>query len=246
VDPSGNWLIAADLTPAAYVFSINSSSGLLTEQGGALGLDAGAPNHIVVTPNNGLVYISLGTGGVDICAFNASTGSLSKLNQLLKPRAADDADQGLAVDPGSKYLFVAETGISAVRVLTIATTGSLAEVNGSPFTTGLGPSGVMVDDTGAYVYVTNETDGTVSAFSLGTTGALTAITGSPFKTGSGPVDLTEDTSKTYIGVACTGGLPDFQVFTIGNATSKTPGGLTSFATTTGNTPSGAFAVVASD
>jgi DNA-binding beta-propeller fold protein YncE len=247
VDPSGNWLIAADLTPAAYVFSINSSTGLLTEQGGALNLDAGAPSHIAVTPNNGLVYIALGTGGVDICAFSASTGALSKLNQLLKPRATDDADQGLAIDPGGKYLFVAETGISAVRVLTIASTGTLAEVTGSPFNTGLGPTGVMVDSTGGYVYVTNMTDATISAFSLAaTTGALTAISGSPFPTGAAPMDLTEDTSKTYIGVACSGGSPDFQVFTIGSSTSATPGGLTSFASTTGSTASGAFAVVAAD
>jgi 6-phosphogluconolactonase (cycloisomerase 2 family) len=247
VDPSGNWLIAADLTPAAYVFAINSTSGLLTQQGGALPLDAGSPNHIAVTPSNGLVYISLGTGGVDICAFSPSSGALSKLNQILKPTDTDDADNGLAIDPASKYLFVAETGINALRVLTIASTGSLAEVKGSPFTTGLGPTGVTVDASGSYVYVTNQTDGTVSAFSLASaTGALTDISGSPFSTGLAPADLAEDTSKTYIGVACSGGTPDFQVFTIGSSTSTTPGGLTSFAKTTGNTASGALAVVAAD
>jgi DNA-binding beta-propeller fold protein YncE len=247
VDPSGNWLIAADLTPAAYVFSINSTSGLLTQQGGALPLDTGTPNHIAVTPSNGLVYISLSTGGVDICAFSPSTGALSKLNQILTPKATDDADNGLAIDPASKYLFVAETGVNAVRVLTIASTGSLAEVKGSPFTTGLGPTGVIVDASGSYVYVTNQTDGTVSAFSLATaTGALTEISGSPFATGLAPADLAEDTSKTYIGVACSGGTPDFQVFTIGSSTSATPGGLTSFAKTTGSTASGALGVVAVD
>jgi DNA-binding beta-propeller fold protein YncE len=105
----------------------------------------------------------------------------------------------------------------------------------------------MVDSTGGYVYVTNMTDATISAFSLAaTTGALTAISGSPFPTGAAPMDLTEDTSKTYIGVACSGGSPDFQVFTIGSSTSATPGGLTSFASTTGSTASGAFAVVAAD
>ena len=247
VDPSGNWLIAADLPPAAYVFAIDSTSGGLTQQGGALPLDAGSPNHIVVTPNNSLAYISLGTGGVDICTFNVSSGVLSKTNQILKPLASVNADQGMAVDPGSKYLFVAETGTSGVRVLSIATTGSLTEVSGSPFKTGIGPTAVIVDVTGSYVYVTNQTDGTISAFALATTGALTAISGSPFTTGIAPFDLSEDTSKTYLGVANQAGKPDFQVFTIGSSTSATPGGLTSFAKTTNTgTPTGAFAVVAAD
>ncbi|MGB7191362.1 MAG: beta-propeller fold lactonase family protein, partial [Acidobacteriaceae bacterium] len=118
--------------------------------------------------------------------------------------------------------------------------------SGSPFKTGLGPTAVLVDSTGGYVYVTNRTDGTISAFALSASGALTAVSGSPFTTGSQPVDMAEDPSNTYLGVACQGGGPDFQVFTIGNATSAAPGGLTSFAKTTGTNPSGTSAVVAAD
>lgn len=251
VDPTGGWLVALEpgssvTASLAYVFAINSSSGLLTQQGNALALDAGSPNSIVFTPSNGLVYISLGTGGVDVCTLNVSTGALTKTNQILKPLGSANADQGLAVDPGGKYLFVAETGANGLRVLSIASTGALTEVSGSPFKTGLGPTAVLVDSTGGYVYVTNRTDGTVSAFSLASTGALTAITGSPFATGAQPSDLAEDTAHTHIGVACAGGSPDFQVFTIGSATSAAPGGLTSFAKTTGTNASGAFAVVAAD
>lgn len=247
VDPSGNWLVAADLSSLARVFSINLSNGLLTKQG-TQNLDAGPPNHIVFTPNNtansGLVYISLGTGGVDIFTFAQSSGTLIKTNQMLRTQGASYSDNGLAVDPAGKYIFVAETGGKGLRELSIAASGALTEMTGSPFQTGLGPAGVLVDSTGSYVYVTNRTDGTISAFSLSTTGGLTAISGSPFATGSQPSDLAEDTSNTYLGVACTGGSPDFQVFTIGSATSTTPGGLTSFAKTTGSNPSGAFAVVA--
>lgn len=248
VDPSGNWLIAVDPQPAAYVFSINLSNGLLTKQGTQLSLVAGAPNHIVFTPNNGLVYISLGTNGVDICTFDESSGALSKTSQVLLPKVSGSgyADNGLAVDPGGKYLFVAETGGKGLREFSIGATGALTEMTGSPFQTGLGPTAVLVDSTGGYVYVTNRTDGTISAFSLSATGGLTALSGSPFATGLQPSDIAEDSSNTYLGVACTGGGPDFQVFTIGSATSTTPGGLTSFAKTVGSNPSGAFAVVAAD
>lgn len=250
VDPSGNWLIAADLTPAAYVFAIDSSTGGLTQQGNALPLAAGSsPSHIVFTPSGGLAYISLGTAGVGVFTFNASNGALGSTNKILLPKISQGADQGLAVDPGGKYLFVAETAVNALREFSIASTGALTELTGSPFKTGLGPTGVLVDSTGSYVYVTNRTDGTISAFSLtAATGALAKITGSPFATGLDPSDIAEDTAKTHIGVANTGGSPDFQVFTIGASGSTTPGGLTSFAKTTNNsgTPTGALAVVAAD
>lgn len=243
VDPSGNWLIEADAAPEAFVFSINVNTGALTQQGTQLDLSAGAPNHIVFTPGNGLMYIALGTGGVQICTFAASSGALTKTGVLV-PKAQAGADNGLAVDPGGKYLFVAETAGNGLRVLSIAASGALTEISGSPFKTGLGPAAVLVDSTGGYVYVANRTDGTISVFALSASGALTAVSGSPFTTGSQPVDMAEDPSNTYLGVACQGGGPDFQVFTIGSATSSAPGGLTSFAKTTGTNPSGTSAVVA--
>jgi len=241
VDSTGKWLIAVDLTPAVYVFAINSD-GTLTQQGSTLPLDPGSPNHVYITPSNSLVYVSLGVGGVDILTFNSGSGVITKTNQILKPKSSLNADQGLASDPKSQYLFVSETGVNAVRVLTItATTGALNEVSGSPFPTGLGPNGVIVDATGSYVYVTNRTDGTVSAFALATTGALTQISGSPFLTGTNPVDIAEDKTHAYIAVACSGGTPDLQVFTI---STTTPGALTSFASaSTGTDPTNAFAVV---
>jgi 6-phosphogluconolactonase len=240
IDTTGNWLVAVDLTPTAYLFSINSSTGALTSAGN-IPLDSGTPNRIVFTPNDSLVYVSLGTGGVDILTFNSSTGALSGPTGLLKPVKTLNADQGLAVDPGSKYLFVTETGLNSLRVLSIGTNGALTELTGSPYTTGLGPAGVVVDATGSYVYVANETDSTISGFLLSATGALTSISGSPFTTGTNPVDLVEDISKTYIAVACNGGSPDMDVQTIGTTTA---GALTRFATaTTGTDPTGAAAIV---
>jgi 6-phosphogluconolactonase (cycloisomerase 2 family) len=100
---------------------------------------------------------------------------------------------------------------------------------------------VLVDSTGSYVYVANSGSNNISAFLLSPTGALTAISGSPFSTGTTPVSLAEDTSDAFIAVACSGGSPDMQVFSI---STTTPGALTSFATaTTGTDPTGASVVV---
>jgi DNA-binding beta-propeller fold protein YncE len=222
----------------ATIFSINTSTGLLT-QAGTLALDAGSPSGITFTPDNTKMYVALNTGGVDIFTFSASSGVLNKTGNL-SPKQNLNADFGVAVDPANKYLFVTETGINAVRVLSIGTNGALTELSGSPYTTGLGPNGVLVDTTGSYVYVANSTDSTISGFLLSGTGALTQISGSTFPSiGTGPVSLAEDATKTYIGVANSGGSPDLQVFTF---STTTPGALTTYAATTGSS-SGPFAIV---
>lgn len=242
VDPTGQWLLVADASPAAYVFAINSSTGALTHQGSSVPLDPGSTNSLYITPSGGYVFVSLGTGGVDILTFNTSTGVLTKLNQILSPKNSGNADFGLGSDPNSKYLFVTETGINSVRVLTINSNGSLTELAGSPVKTGLGPTQVLVTLDGSYVYVANRTDGTISGFTLAANGSLTAISGSPFTTGRAPVGLAEDTTHQYIGVVCAGGNPDLQVFTID---AVTPGKLDSFSSkATGTDPVLASAIAA--
>jgi 6-phosphogluconolactonase (cycloisomerase 2 family) len=242
VDPTGQWLIVADLSPQVYLFGIDASTGALTSQGKPVALDAGTTSNLYITPNGQYVFISLGTGGVDILTFNSTTGVISKLSQKLNPKSSSNADFGLASDPNSKYLFVTETGINAVRILNINTTGSstLTELATSPVKTGLGPTQVLVNSTGSYVYVTNRTDGTVSGFALSANGALTELSGSPYTTGALPVDMTDDQTGSYIAVVCAGGNPDLQVFSVDTAT---PGKLDAFASkTTGTDPTLASAI----
>ena len=244
VDSTGQWLIVVDPTPKAYVFSINTTNGTLTSAG-SVPLGTGSPNHMTITPDNTLVYVSLGTGGVAILTFNSTTGVLTNNNQILAPKQNLNAAQGLTVDPTGTYLFVAETGTSIVRVLSItASTGALKELTGSPYTTGTGPTGVLIDSTGSYLYVTNRGSNNVSAFLLSSSGALTQISGSPFATGINPIDLAEDNTHTYIAVVCAGGTPDLQVFKIDTTT---PGALDTFkSATTGTDPTNALAVVAAN
>jgi len=247
VDTTGNWLVEADeATLLANVYAINSSTGLLTQQNTSqIAIGTGSPNQITFTPNNSLVYIANGSGGTSIFSFSSSTGTLTNNNIVLKPKQTNGSATSVAVSPSGTYLFVAETVLNGVRVLTIGSGGSLNEVSGSPYTTALGPSSVLVDSTGSYVYVANKTAGTISAFTLASaTGALTQITGSPFDTGTSPLSLAEDSTHAYIAVACSGGSPDLQVFKIDTAT---PGALDTFKTaSTGTSPTSASIVVATN
>ena len=257
VDPSGNYLLVLSNTgslgggatsaPTISVYQIDQSSGALTQlsENGSptVALDNGSGFQIVFAPNGTQVYVALGTGGVDALTFNPANGGLGKLAVHLPP-AGLGADQGLAFDPQGHFLFVAETGVNGVRVLTINPDSTLNEVAGSPYPTGLGAKSVVVDSTGAYVYVGNSTTNTISGFSLSSTGTLAPLAGSPYVTGSSPYSLAEDNTGAYLVAACTGGNPDLQVFSITGATGATPGALVSVTTaSTGNAnPAGASAL----
>jgi 6-phosphogluconolactonase (cycloisomerase 2 family) len=216
VDSTGAWLIVANASlsttkAVVTVYSIASTTGLLTSSGTLAVSTAGASNRMVIAPSNTNVYLTLGTGGTEAFTFNATNGVLADVGNLA-PLSAANADQGIATDPSSVYVFVTETGTGGVRVLKIGTSPALAEVAGSPFATGVGPSAVLVDSSGSYVYVTNRTDNTISGYVLAANGTLTAISGSPFATGTNPVDIAEDSTGLYVGVVCNGGGQDLEIY----------------------------------
>jgi 6-phosphogluconolactonase len=270
VDSTGNYLLAAGISPASTlqvigIYQINTSSGLLTAVSGSpLNLYTGtgsqptinAPTGMLITPNNANVYVSLGNLGVQVLTLGTG-GALStgKTATILPPnsKSTSPADYGLASDPNSKFLFVCEYN-TGLRVLSIGTGGALNEVSGSPYTTGAGPTGAIVDPTGAYVYVANKgnslsTAGTINGFSLNaTSGALTAISGSPFSSGGAqPIAFASDGTKKYLAVINAGdngsnSLNDLQLFSY---STTTPGALVPVSTaSTGTDPTNPSSVAA--
>jgi 6-phosphogluconolactonase len=235
VDSTGNYLLAAGFgtaigAQAIGIYTINTSTGLLTAvTGSPLALYTGngstptvvTPTGLLITPNNSYVYVSLSTLGVQILTLGAN-GALSagSTPSLLLPTSTSTSpvDRGLASDPLSAFLFVAETN-TGLRVLSIGTGGSLKEVSGSPYAAGTGPTGVLLDTTGSYVYVANKGSNNISAFTLtAASGKLTAVAGSPFASGgTNPIALVNDNSKKFVAVInnqATGasGNSDMQVF----------------------------------
>ena len=159
---------------------------------------------MLITPNNSYVYVSLQTLGVQVLTLGTggalSTGSAATFLPPLST-SSSPADYGLASDPNSKFLFVAEIN-TGLRVLSIGTNGTLNEISGSPYATGTGPTGVTLDPTGSYVYVANKGSNNISAFTLtAASGKLAAIAGSPFSSGGQqPIAMVNDNQKKYLAV----------------------------------------------
>lgn len=235
VDSTGSFLLAAGIgtsiqAQAIGIYQIDSTTGLLTPlTGSPLALYTGnastatvvTPTGMLITPNNSYVYVSLSTLGVQVLTLG-SGGALSKGSAVtyLAPytTSTSPADYGMASDPNSRFLFVAEIN-TGLRVLSIGTNGALNEVSGSPYAVGTGPTGVVLDSTGSYVYVANKGSNNISAFTLtAASGKLTAISGSPFSSGGQlPIALVNDNSKKYLAVINSGsngstGNSDLQLF----------------------------------
>jgi 6-phosphogluconolactonase len=235
VDSTGSYLLAAGIgiasaAQAMGIYQINTSTGLLTAlTGSPLPLYTGkattatvvTPTGMLITPNNSYVYVSLQSLGVQVLTLGTggalSTGTAATFLPPLST-STTPADYGLASDPTSKFLFVAEFN-TGLRVFSIGTNGTLNEVTGSPYPTGTGPTAVVLDPTGSYVYVANKGSNNISSFTFTlASGKLTAIAGSPFSSGGQlPIAFVNDNQKKYLAVINSGsngssGNSDLQLF----------------------------------
>ena len=126
---------------------------------------------------------------------------------------------GITTDPQGQFMYAADSANNDVISLSIASSGALSEVAGSPFAAGTQPVAVAVSGTGAFVYVSNSGSNDVSAFKSNA-GVLSEVTGSPFSTqGSGAVAATQpgflivDATNTflYVGNVATRGIAGFGI-----------------------------------
>lgn len=235
IDRTGNWLFLVSSTaPQMREFQINTTTGALTAVSSTpIVLSSGSPSQVYFTPNNQLLFVGLGSGGMDFFNFTASSGALSNRRHLNSKVPGTTADNALTADNNSAFLFIGEAG-AGLRAFTIGTGGALTEVSGSPFKTNLGPSSLVVDSTNAYLYMASRTAGVIDGFTISSTGALTALSGSPFQAGQLPTALSLDSTGKYLIAIANGGNPDLQVFSFDATTAGT---LDSVATTaTGTDP----------
>jgi 6-phosphogluconolactonase len=257
VDSSGGYLLAAGIglslgAQAISIYSIDSSTGLLTlttgfpvelYTGKATTATVVTPTGMLITPNNAYVYVSLGSLGVQVLTLGsggALSAGASPTYLLPLSTSVSPSDYGLASNPTSTFLFVAEIN-TGLREFSVGTAGALNEVSGSPYAVGTGPTGVLLDPTGSYVYVANKGSNNISAFTLtAASGKLTAVAGSPFSSGGLlPISMVNDNTKQYVAVINSGsntasGNSDLQLFKF-DAT--TDGKLDSVSTaTTGTDP----------
>jgi 6-phosphogluconolactonase (cycloisomerase 2 family) len=242
MDPGGSYLYVANtLSFNISVFSINSSTGALTQLPNSPFPVRLPPLNMQLTPSGNFLYVTAsggqaGSNNGSIIGFSVNAGAL----QLLTPITNADGvnPNGLAIDPKGAYLYVANTASSSISIFAIGASGALSEVQDSPLAdTYTAPVSLTLDAKGAYLYVANQGSSNVAVYSISSTTGLPTILNSSTTTGvffteSSPSVLAADPGGEYLFVANQGGSAGIQSFSVSS------GNLTALYTYhVGNTPS---------
>lgn len=197
-----------------------TSTGALVPVPGSPFVAGEEPIYIAADPKGQFVYVvnepTLTAPG-SISAFRvSSTGTLSVV-----PGSPFGADNyvNLLVDPIGKFVFAVidvstldplqPPSPSYVAAFRIGPSGSLVEVPGSPFVTGVNLGPLVTDRSGRYLYVGVDAEEpswapeppNIAGFKIGSNGALTPLAGSPFATnneGYAPIALVLDPRGKFI------------------------------------------------
>jgi 6-phosphogluconolactonase len=227
VESTGKFVCVANQgSNSISVFSIDGSTGLLTEVTGSPFPTAAGPSGLASTAN--LLFVAnRDAGEVSVYTLDATSGKLTAASG--SPFAAGTSPAALDVDPSGKFLYVADQASNNVLAFGISgSSGQLAAISGSPFAAGTTP--VYVRVVGSSVYVANTGSGNVSAFSINSgSGALAPISGSPFAAGTNPVYIASGNSGRLLFVANQGS-DNISAFQAGGGGALSPVSGSPFAT----------------
>jgi 6-phosphogluconolactonase (cycloisomerase 2 family) len=228
--PSGKFMyIPEDNNPGTVgVVKVNATTGALTAVSGSPFPGGDYPDNATVDPGGKLLYV---TNSAEVWSYKiAATGALTLLNEVrtagaYAPVSLVTGSTAVAYTP--KFAYVANQGsdtvAATVSAYTVAKTGHLTAVSGSPFADGGSgafayANSVTVDPSGRFAYVANEGTNDVAAYTIdASTGALTAMSGSPFAAETNPYSVAVDPSGRFLYVANNGSY-DISGFAINSST----------------------------
>lgn len=182
--PSGNLLAVGSYgvpTPGAAqqgavsVFSVDSSSGQLTQVPGSPFAAGGDPQSLAFSPSgNLLATANRRQGSVSVLAINPSTGALTPVAG--SPWAVGGQPNAVAFSPSGSLLASASVFSFKISMFSVdSSTGALTQVPGSPFAGPTGAASVAFSPSG------HELVSNASVYSVDpSTGNLTELPGSPF------------------------------------------------------------------
>jgi 6-phosphogluconolactonase (cycloisomerase 2 family) len=223
MDPAGAYLYVANaLSNTISVFSIDSSSGVLSPTNGSpSGTNVFGTNlalsSMQLSPSGNYLYISAPGQPGEIAVFSVNAGVISSIPVGLTP-TADTNPTAMAIDPTGTYLYAANgSSADSISIYTIGSSGTapgtLTQVQGSPLAdASQHPVALIVDPTGQYLYVANEGSSNISTYSITAgTGFPAAITDSPFGSEAEPIFLAADPKGgyLYVGNQTSGGIQAF-------------------------------------
>jgi 6-phosphogluconolactonase (cycloisomerase 2 family) len=194
LDPSGRFAYVGNQGTSISAYSIDSSTGVLSEVAGSPFKLAHTPISLTVDTAGKFLYVprndTIGNSYIAVLSIDSSTGALSEIAG--SPFAAETNSPSLTIAPSGRFAYVGSGGENAgsLSVYTIdAVTGGLT--NKRTTATPTGSYGVKIDPSGrvAYSIIGPRVDpGSILAFTLNTTTGEPTYIGS-VPTGRGPSEI---------------------------------------------------------
>jgi 6-phosphogluconolactonase (cycloisomerase 2 family) len=234
VDSTSSWLVdVATAAPYIYAIPISPSTGINTSTNEAIRpLPVGTVNQMVISPDNGILFVAMGAGGTAVIPFNAANTNPIGTVGSIAVKNAGGAALSVAVDPLAlpgqttpRFFYIGETAATTgtnTGGLRIFNFSPLQEISGSPLATqGLAPHWILPKFTGDYVYVANRqtsagSTGVIAGYSItsaNSTYTFSALS-STFAAGTNPQALAEDNSGNFVFAVNYGGNPDLIGYTL--------------------------------
>ena len=216
-------------------FSVNDEGMLKKVKGspfltGGTGSGEGffAANRIVTSTTGGLVFVSnAASNDISVFSINPDTGRLTLVPGspfLVASRFSVQQAITLAVSNDGRFLFAAGTDGCEVTVFTVAVSGVLSTVQGSPFkgcaglNTVQGIGGMKVTPDGRFLAVSGTYDLKISIFTISDDGSITVIPSPPqFPFGvSSPTRIEFNCAGDFLFATDSGGGAKVHSFTLGS------------------------------
>jgi 6-phosphogluconolactonase len=201
LDSTYGHIYVAETAGFVGVFSINSTTGALTEVAGSPYAAGNYPNSLVLDPTGNFLYVAnYYSKDVSVYSVNRAAGTLTPVAG--SPFSVGSEATQLAVDPANGYLYVVTVN-NGINVFSVnGNSGVLSSVAGSPFAVGSGlAGGITFNATGKFAYVAggnSSTANNLGVFAVNlATGVLTPISGSPFSSGTYSTSVVLDASNKF-------------------------------------------------
>lgn len=174
ISPDGSHAYVADPGPEGVRVLSIAADGALAQVEVAPMPGADSTTGVAVTPDGKQVFASSSNPPARIYGFNVTaSGSLQPQTPAFV--AAVPAVESLSVRPNGNTLYAASGGTGGIQAFALEE-GTLLELKGSPYATGVVHNGIVASPQGTNLYATrNGSPGSLESFAIGELGNLTPV-----------------------------------------------------------------------
>jgi 6-phosphogluconolactonase len=169
--PSGDAYLAVDLgTDSVYAYSLDETTGQLTERTQNRMRSGSGPRHLVFHPSGRYFYLANELSNtVTVCSYDAATTAAYELMEL--PAAPDSEPgksfpSGIVLSPNERFVYVGNRGDESISVFEVGDQGARLIPIGRWPCGGSWPRHLTLSPDGSFLFCANQRSENITAFQV--------------------------------------------------------------------------------